>query len=379
LLALSHYNIGTIQLQNQQLEKALDSFEQSLDNRIALVAAHPSVTQFRENLGKSYRELALRLHQAGQDPKAFSLIQKSLDTLEGLVRSQPDQASYHSELGHSWNALGYLHDEAQDNARAIPAFQKAVAQQRLAVAKSEEGSEYKVSLSNHLDNLGEQYIDLGQVALGLPHYQAAIGLRRELSAAHPENRDYALNWVKALLALGSIQRHDGDSATARQSFTDARTILDRWSGAAPGDAALRVLLGAALDQEANTLFDQGLAKEAKQRLERALSLLRPGTDHATSDQDSVEERRWRSEALWDLARVLRAKKLVAEAAMADGERMALWKERPPNELADLALKQLERALVIGYGKTPVSDRARAVRELELAQAADNVRLAIVRG
>ncbi len=93
----------------------------------------------------------------------------------------------------------------------------------------------------------------------------------------------------------------------------------------------------------------------------------------------VEERRWRSEALWDLARVLRAQKLLAEAEKADGERVALWKDRPPSELVDLAFRQLERALVIGYGKTSVSDRARAVRELELDQAADNVRLAIARG
>jgi hypothetical protein len=40
---------------------------------------------------------------------------------------------------------------------------------------------------------------------------------------------------------------------------------------------------------------------------------------------------------------------------------------------------LERAIVIGYGKTSVSDRARAVRDLELGQAAAYVRLAISRG
>ena len=96
-------------------------------------------------------------------------------------------------------------------------------------------------------------------------------------------------------------------------------------------------------------------------------------------EPGAEERRWRSEALWDLARVLRALKLVAEADKADGERVALWKERPPSELVGLAFRLLERALVIGYGKTSVSDRARAVRELELEQAAEYVRTAISRG
>jgi len=40
----------------------------------------------------------------------------------------------------------------------------------------------------------------------------------------------------------------------------------------------------------------------------------------------------------------------------------LWKGHPPNELVDIALDDLEIALAIGLGKTPLSDRARAVRE-----------------
>ncbi len=83
--------------------------------------------------------------------------------------------------------------------------------------------------------------------------------------------------------------------------------------------------------------------------------------------------------LWDLARVLRALKRRAEADKADGERVTIWKERPPGEMVGLAFDLLNRALVIGYGKTPISDRARAVRELELEQASECVRLAIERG
>ena len=40
---------------------------------------------------------------------------------------------------------------------------------------------------------------------------------------------------------------------------------------------------------------------------------------------------------------------------------------------------MKEVLVIGYGNTSVSDRARAVRELDLHQSAANLRLAIARG
>ena len=97
-------------------------------------------------------------------------------------------------------------------------------------------------------------------------------------------------------------------------------------------------------------------------------------DAPDADRFGTLERRWCSETLWDLARGLR--RSFVQAELADRERVALWHDRPPSELVAVAFRQLERALVIGYGTTPVSDRARAVREVELEQASDNVRLAI---
>jgi len=403
LLALSHSNIGWIHQGKRDLENTLKSFEQSLDYRSAMVDSHPSVTEYKVKLGLTCREIATVQHEAHQDAKAFLSIQRSIDVLKAVARAQPDQAGYHSELGLSWNFLGVLYDEARKNIDALAPFEQAVAEQQQAVDKGNEVDDYRGYLANHLDNLGEQFVDLGRVAEGLPLYRRSLTIFRNLTSAHPKDRVYAREVLKSLIRLGTIERHDGDSAAARKSFTDARTILDRESGDPSGDAAVQVLLGAALDQEANALFDQGLAEEAKQRLQRASVLLQPGPGQAMSDMESaekhrshsdvlyvlglapdpgemgVEQRRWRSEVLWDLARVLRALKLRAEAEKADGEREAMWQERPPGELVGLAFRLLERALLIGYGKTSVSDRARAVRELELAEAADCLRLAISRG
>ena len=87
----------------------------------------------------------------------------------------------------------------------------------------------------------------------------------------------------------------------------------------------------------------------------------------------------RGEILWDLARVFRAWKQIEEADRFDRERRKLFQDHAPVELVDAAFKELDRALVIGYGKTPVSERAAAVREIELEESAENVRLAIAMG
>ena len=86
-----------------------------------------------------------------------------------------------------------------------------------------------------------------------------------------------------------------------------------------------------------------------------------------------------SETLWDLARVLRDLDPPLDAEHVNAERNDLWKSRPPEELIELALKHLSQATVIGYGKTPLSAPAEAIRDLDLDHAASEVILAVSRG
>ena len=135
-------------------------------------------------------------------------------------------------------------------------------------------------------------------------------------------------------------------------------------------------LGLVLTGEALALADQGRRSEAIPILRRAVAILKPlGT--ATKGDDPV--RGWLSESIWELGRLLRAEGLSEEADLLDAERLLLWKEAEPLELAKLALQQVTRAALVGYGKTPISEPARSVREIDLDQAADNLRMAVSLG
>jgi eukaryotic-like serine/threonine-protein kinase len=376
LLALSHYNIATVHMANRRFDQTLESLEKTLKYRSELVAAHPSVTKFRENLGETYEVIADIQHKAHQDDKAFSSLQMSIDILEKVVQSQPDEARHHGSLGRSFNALGFLHDELRHNVQAIPVLEKAVQEQERAIAQSPDDDEYKIWLVNHLDNLGEQYIDLGQVDRGLPYYRREIQLRRQLFTAHRKNRSYLLDLADALTTLGNIQRHAGDSTAAIESFFDARSLLERGAAATPGDKALPVQLGAALVREASALADLQEPEQARPLLDQAVKTL---SDALPSATEEALRREWQSVALWELARVLRVLKRPGEAERDDAQRVALWHDRPPDELATLALKQTSLAVLIGYGKTPVPSPGLSVRQLDLDQAAANLKLAVARG
>ena len=111
-------------------------------------------------------------------------------------------------------------------------------------------------------------------------------------------------------------------------------------------------------------------------LDRALKTLSPESVTSTEDAQSRE---LKSDALWELARVLRMLKNTTEAHRLDEQRVALWQDRSPAELAALALQQTTAAGLIGYGRTPVPPAAHAVRELDLDQAVANLRVAVARG
>jgi tetratricopeptide (TPR) repeat protein len=379
LLALSQQNIGNVHKDNGDFEKALSFFEEALKSRSDLVEQHPSVTQFREKLAVSYKEIAGLERKARQDVKALPRMRKSIEVYEGLVHSQPDNAGFRRELAWMWDEFGLVEDEARNNTAARDAFDAAVREQKAAIAKSNPADELRWVLCFYLENLGEQSIDLGRPKEGLPHYEEALKIRRELIRAHPENQAYADALIAALLGLGGIERHLGEPAAARELFAEARTALAERFGSKPADWEFQFRFAAALGNEAAALADLAQPQKARPLLDDALTRLDLLSRREAPAWKSARARDLRSETLWDLARVLRALTLPAEAERIDAERIELWKAQPPEELVDLALKHLTQANLIGYGKTPVSAPAKAVRELDSNHAASDLILAVSRG
>ncbi len=267
-LARTDYNMATIHLVEHRPEQALRSFEQSLRHQVALVDAHPSVTEYHENLGKSYREIANQLHDAHLDQKALDCIHMSFEIFRRLVLSHPDEARYHTELGLSWNLLGVLRDHLGQNLLAIQPFTHAVEEQEQAVKISKDVDTYKAYLSNHLENLGEQYVMLGGYEEGMEYYLEAIQGRSKLHDAHPTTPRYALEFAETLQKAGNAQLHAGNSAKAGESLAKAMSLLDRVTAIAPEDAKVSGLLGAVLTNDAIALVEQNKPESALPLLER---------------------------------------------------------------------------------------------------------------
>jgi eukaryotic-like serine/threonine-protein kinase len=376
LLALSHYNVATMHVAQRQNEKALESFEKSLEYRRTLVDLHPSVSTFQEQLAKSYREVAIEEHKAGHSEIGLQNLRKALDILDRLSRSESEQARYHAELGRTWNAIGYIHDEMRNNQKAIPAFKSAIKEQESAIARLPENNEYKTYLCIHLENLAEQYLDLGSVSDAWPFYERAIEMRRKLNADHPDSVDYAQILADSLSRLGSIQRNTGEPTAALKFFADERSVANRFLKTKPENSTLRCRLADAITREAWAQFDLKQTEVAIKSLQDAVEAIEP---LASSANAQSERRDYLTEILQARAVFLRSLNQSAAADKANTDRLALWEGQPGQGLANLALVQVGRAALIGYGKTSLVGLGRRARDLDLELAAMNLKLALTRG
>jgi serine/threonine protein kinase len=375
-LAKTYYKMAMIHSAVNRHEEARRSYARSLDYQIALVDAHPSVTEYHENLGKSYLDFGTQLHGADQEEQALDYAHKSLNIFRELVRSHPDEGRYRSELALSWNLLGVLRDDQRQNLLAIQPFAHAVEDQKRAVEISKDVDGYKSDLGYHLENLGEQYVILGGYEEGLKYCLEALEGRTSLYKTHPNIRRYALEFAATRQKAGDIQLHAGDFTKAKDSYTQARELLERLAADAPEDKEFSGRLGTALTNEAVALAEQQKPEIALPLLERAVNILTPLGTSATADAQNRERL---SEALWQSARVHVVLNQGTEARQAEARRKESWKGRPASELVTLALAETARAALTGYRNATVSGPARSILDRDLSLAADDLRLAISLG
>jgi hypothetical protein len=125
-----------------------------------------------------------------------------------------------------------------------------------------------------------------------------------------------------------------------------------------------------------SVADQARDARALTLLWRSIEILRPFGAAATEDP---RPRQRLTEALWETARLLRQTGVPGEVDGLDAERRALWRDKPPGDLASLAMEETREAARVGYGRLPLGGPVAVVRQIDLDLAAENLRLAVARG
>ena len=100
-----------------------------------------------------------------------------------------------------------------------------------------------------LENLGETYVDRGDVDQGLDQYRQADHSAPGAQRSSPGDQGYATDLSDAWVAIGNIQRQNGDPKGAGESYDQAGAVLDPLLKSHPNDSELQARLGRVLERQ----------------------------------------------------------------------------------------------------------------------------------
>ncbi len=281
--------------------------------------------------------------------EAFPAIRRSIEILEGLVASQPDQPRYHAMLGRAFWILGFLHDEDDDNARRCrPCCEPATRRTgRWATPRSPNsiGSTWPTSSGTW----GSSTWTWDGSPTACRTTGVSVEIKRQLLAAHPQDRVRILDLAGQLAMLATVERHGGDSASARQSYGEAAALLEPLDPDL-GDPDVQVPRADYLIGEAVSAADLGRRAQALPLLDRAVEILTPFGRLGAGEIPVPGSGSPRPSGIGRDCCGRRG--APARRIALDDESKALWKGRKAGELADLAMKETTEAARVGYGRVP---------------------------
>jgi serine/threonine-protein kinase len=375
-LATSYYNIGAAYLEQSKLEQSLAAYKKAEEIQSRLASQHSTVVSYQRELGLTYLSMAIVEYHMGRPQSALASIEKAMEIFDRMVKAEPEQLDHLLQLGRLLTLKSVIHDEARRNDLAQEPCERALEIRRALVRRS--GNEArKDDLCVSLANLGETYVDLGQVPKGLPYFEEAVRQRIELCSAHPDSRKHAADLADLCVTVGDINRQVGDPDSARKTLEAVQSVLEGRLKSHPEDAALQSPLARVLGREARVVVSLKQPEQAEALLRRATQLARDSFKDSKPKDSSKRE--ILSEALWDLAQLLRVLGKTEEATQLEEERTALWRALPAADLVNLAINQAIAANVIGYGKTTLSAAGEEARRHDRQRAASSLGLALKLG
>jgi serine/threonine-protein kinase len=141
-----------------------------------------------------------------------------------------------------------------------------------ALLKSQSDPASRAALARAYDELGELTEKIGVKTEALAVRRKGIALRRGLAARSEVGGEAGLELARGLIATADLQAQTGDQAGALAALEEVRGLVDRPVVAGPVGDRARAVLGLALRQSGDLLWNQGKRDDARARLERARAI-----------------------------------------------------------------------------------------------------------
>jgi tetratricopeptide (TPR) repeat protein len=243
-LAANRIRIGDVLLKQNMLDEALNQYQPAEEIDEQLVANNQNELTYKSNLSRVYNQIASILERRGDLAAVRDLYQKSLDLRRKVARRDPSNNASLDYLATQYGRVADLLVKMNDSPGAITNYKAAENVWEILIDRMPDKGDWmrqSAEVSQKLTSLlllQSRETVAAQKDEILNNAQAALNLRAKIAQKSP---DFALRHrelAAAHLSLGDVLKAVNDKAGALKEYQEARSVIDKFTGAYPYDKNL---------------------------------------------------------------------------------------------------------------------------------------------
>ncbi|MDA1166018.1 MAG: protein kinase [Planctomycetota bacterium] len=234
-LSIAYENLGNMNLQAGQANRALTHYQNSLLIIERLAAENATNMEVQRSLSGAYRNLGNASREQGEFQTARDYYQKALDIRKKHVEIEPAKARLQRELSVLYNDLGYVSRNARQTQDSFEFHQQSLNISRSLAASNPTDAQTLRDLSVSYCHLGDLSMQTNQMRGALGFYQQVYEIAQKLADADPADIQAQRDLSVSCNRLGNVQLQLGELQEARNSYQRFHDLSRRLADQDPTD------------------------------------------------------------------------------------------------------------------------------------------------
>jgi tetratricopeptide (TPR) repeat protein len=215
-VAMTLNNLGTLSRDKNEYEKAEESYEEALELYRELASTNPET--YRPNLAMTLNNLGNLQSDKNEYEKAEESYEEALIIRRELADTNPQ--TYLPNVATTLNNLAVLYSDKNEYEKAEESYKEALAIRRELAATNPQT--HLPQLATTLNNLAVLYSDKNEYEKAEEPYEEALAIRRELATTNP--RTYLPTVATTLNNLAVLHCEKNEYEKAEESYKESLTI-----------------------------------------------------------------------------------------------------------------------------------------------------------
>ena len=270
-LAEASWGLAALNDEIGDRQDALKSYYEMLSAYQQLVAAHPTVAQYKYKLAQCQNHIGYLQSSTGDHAVALESYREALKTQDSLATANPNDAEYQSLLALTQHNIGTVVIQTSERAVALDSFRKARQIREALVLAYPAVDQYRQDLAQTHDFIGRQLSVTGDHAGALESYEKALKLRESLALANPSIAPYKHAVAVTELGIGNLLCTT-DRARALESYRKSLNISESLATENPTVTMYQIHLAVSLLNIAGLQSGPGDHAGALESLRKALKI-----------------------------------------------------------------------------------------------------------